>query len=85
MAQYNVIGLIAQNGAVITPSDSTVLDYDGFWMENNGTVKLEYLRADKQAGNTVTLNLIAGYHPRRIRRIFSTGSTIVGVIEGLKG
>ena len=85
MSQFDVNGLIAQNGAVITPSDSAELDYDGFWLESDSTVKLTFMKRDKKAGNDITMPLTAGYHPIRIKKVWATGSTISGTIVGLKG
>ena len=85
MAQFDVNGLIAQNGAVITPDDNTTLNFDGFWLENDSTVKFTFMKRDKKDGNDVTMNLKAGYHPLRIKKVFASGSTITGAIVGLKG
>ena len=78
-------GIKVQDSATITPSDSTTFFYDGFWLENNATVHFQYAKDNKTAGSEQTLNLQAGYHPRQIYKVFATGSSITGVIEGLKG
>jgi len=86
MSAFDTHGLMAQNGGIITPSDSVdSLTYSGFWLENDGTVKMTYRKRDNSLGNTVTVNLLAGYHPRRIAKVFATGSSITGIIEGLEG
>lgn len=74
----------AFNGEVITPSDTENIEIQGLWLQEASTVKLTFLKLDKTAGNTVTMVLASGYHPLRIKKIFSTGSTIASGIIGLK-
>ena len=74
----------AYNGEVITPSDTQDIEFESFWLQEASTVKFTFLKKDKSAGNTVTMVLAAGYHPLRIKRLFSTGSTIASGLIGLR-
>lgn len=82
---FNTEGLIAQNGDTITPSDTTLLNFDGFFLEQDSTVHFQYRKRNNTAGNERTLALKAGYHPRRLFKVFATGSIINGIIDGMKG
>ena len=85
MSQFDVNGLIAQNGVSITPSNTEILNLDGFYIDADSTVQLEFLKRDGTAGNTILMTLKAGYHPLRCRRILATGTTLGSHLIGLLG
>lgn len=61
----------------ITPSDSADLDYltKAIYVETAGDVKI-----DDAGGNAITLTLGVGWHPIRVAKVYSTGTTASNLI-----
>lgn len=64
----------------ITPDDNANLDFTtrGIYVFSGGT-----LHVITKAGSDVTVSVNAGYHPIRVKKIYSTGTTATGLWGGV--
>jgi hypothetical protein len=83
MSAWDTRGIMASNGELITPSDTVAHCLEGgFLIDAQSTINFTFMKNDKKPGNTVSWVFPAGYHPIKIYRIKSTGTTLGGSLLG---
>ena len=69
----------ARDAFAITPNDSTDLSSTtkALHVSTAGDIKLTFM--NMLQGASITLTLDVGYHPIRVKRVWSTGTTASGI------
>lgn len=73
---------IYNDGEAVTPNDSTIVDYICISIDNDtDVVKVQMAKRDKTGGNDINLKG-KGYHKVRVRKVYNTGTSIAGNVNG---
>ena len=73
---------IYDNGEAVTPSDSDNVSYVAISIDNDtDVVRVQCAKGDKSGGNDINLKG-KGYHPVRVTKVYATGTSIAGNVNG---